>query len=711
MLSKPQYFTWNKRGNNTMIVKNNLLAMNSHRILGLAGVQKGKVAEKLSSGYKINRSADDAAGLSISEKMRRQIRGLRQASFNAQDGISLCQTAEGALHEVHDMLQRLNELSVKAANETNSSEDASYLQQEVRQLQKEVDRIADTTTFNDKILLNGNFERKSSTAGIVAPKVHAQSGTRIVVMEAITTTQQPSGTTSAGNTDLKNLLATELVPNAVQAILNTFSDTFSYLTGSEIGIGLNIYQNYDTSVLASVSAGASMGKMGYMLSVNTAYYMNTEEGRTELERTVAHEMMHALMSEALTAGMTNQNKDGNYAEGFPSWFIEGTAQLISGAFEPYNNWIDKLYVKEHHDESIIEYYLSQAKLGSGIPASEYGTGYLAVMYLGHIIGRNSDIDPDSIADGVDTLLNYMRGGASLNAAIQDLTSYAGIDDFTNNFSKDGAGFTKNLLGIVNANSGTGSILKGKFETEDILENGDHCDDVNSGLFKLNTSATMVSNDYSSNPDHTMIEGGLLYDFGEAGQDHPNAPGSGSGSQPDTPDPDNPDPDAPGGGGTIVDPDAPGGGGTTTDPDAPGGNTGSGASVRGGIHLQIGADGFDHNQMTIFLPSVNTATLGIDQVNIGTHTGAANAIEQIKKAIQLVSMHRCQIGAYQNRLEHTVRNLDNVVENTMAAESRIRDTDMAESMVNFSKSNILEQVAQSMLAQGQQHNNKVLLLLQ
>lgn len=140
-----------------MVVQHNLTAMNSNRMLGLTMSSQAKSTEKLSSGYKINRAADDAAGLAISEKMRRQIRGLTQASLNAQDGISAVQTAEGALTEVHDMLQRMNELAVKAANGTNQSEDQSYIQLEVNQLIEEINRVAQTTTFNERMLLNGSF--------------------------------------------------------------------------------------------------------------------------------------------------------------------------------------------------------------------------------------------------------------------------------------------------------------------------------------------------------------------------------------------------------------------------------------------------------------------------------------------------------------------------------------------------------------------------
>jgi flagellin len=131
--------------------------MNSNRQLGITTGQQAKSTEKLSSGYKINRAADDAAGLAISEKMRRQVRGLTQASANAQDGISAVQTAEGALAEVHDMLQRMNELAVKAKNGTNTTTDRTYIDQEVKNLISEIDRVQSTTTFNEKNLLTGSF--------------------------------------------------------------------------------------------------------------------------------------------------------------------------------------------------------------------------------------------------------------------------------------------------------------------------------------------------------------------------------------------------------------------------------------------------------------------------------------------------------------------------------------------------------------------------
>ena len=146
-----------------MVVQHNMQAMNASRMLNITTGQQAKSTEKLSSGYKINRAADDAAGLSISEKMRKQINGLDRASTNAQDGISAVQTAEGALTEVHSMLQRMNELAVQAANGTNSVSDRDALQAEIDQLTTEIDRVAETTKFNETYLLKGDENKKQVT--------------------------------------------------------------------------------------------------------------------------------------------------------------------------------------------------------------------------------------------------------------------------------------------------------------------------------------------------------------------------------------------------------------------------------------------------------------------------------------------------------------------------------------------------------------------
>ncbi|MDE6883119.1 MAG: flagellin [Lachnospiraceae bacterium] len=207
-----------------MVVQHNITAMNSNRMLGLTTAAQAKSTEKLSSGYKINRAADDAAGLSISEKMRRQIRGLTQASANAQDGISCVQTAEGALNEVQDMLQRMNELAVKGENGTLTSTDRSYIQAEVKQLMSEIDRVQSTTTFNEQSLLDGSFSNKGLQVG-------AESGQHIGIT-------------------IKNMNTNELIASAL-AKGTTFGTGNVEANSTDTNIGGGKYADGDTNILKS----------------------------------------------------------------------------------------------------------------------------------------------------------------------------------------------------------------------------------------------------------------------------------------------------------------------------------------------------------------------------------------------------------------------------------------------------------------------------
>ena len=173
-----------------MVVQHNMQAMNANRMLNITTSSQSKATEKLSSGYKINRAADDAAGLSISEKMRKQIKGLDQASTNAQDGISAVQTAEGALTEVHSMLQRMNELATQAANGTNSESDRQAIQNEIAQLTTAIDRVAETTKFTETYLLNGTGKTTTNVlsakdAGIIGSLTGVGTGTGVFKMDAL----------------------------------------------------------------------------------------------------------------------------------------------------------------------------------------------------------------------------------------------------------------------------------------------------------------------------------------------------------------------------------------------------------------------------------------------------------------------------------------------------------------------------------------------
>ena len=248
-----------------MVVQHNLTAMNSNRMLGLTTKTQAKATEKLSSGYKINRAADDAAGLAISEKMRKQIRGLTQASANAQDGISAVQTAEGALTEVHDMLQRMNELAVKAANGTQSKSDREAIQSEINQLVTEIDRVSITTKFNETYLLKGNNNGEVgkltyTVAGNALGSSAAGTASNIFV-SSVKGVNGSTGVLKAGMSEIKNVavsvsgvMSTE-TSKAVNANNNTAA-TKTDLTASK----------YDQDVVNKINNSTSIS--GRYISVN-----------------------------------------------------------------------------------------------------------------------------------------------------------------------------------------------------------------------------------------------------------------------------------------------------------------------------------------------------------------------------------------------------------------------------------------------------------
>ena len=222
-----------------MVVQHNLTAMNSNRMLGISTAEQAKSTEKLSSGYKVNRAADDAAGLAISEKMRRQIRGLTQATANAQDGISALQTAEGALNEVHDMLQRMNELAIKAGNETLQSVDKTYIQSELTALQTEINRVAETTTFNEQKLLNGEFSTGKRIQ--VGAEVGSANQIRITIgkMDWSSITVSATGLTASGGGTIaaSTLDVTNADYNYVKATVSVIKSALQEVSTQRSGLG------------------------------------------------------------------------------------------------------------------------------------------------------------------------------------------------------------------------------------------------------------------------------------------------------------------------------------------------------------------------------------------------------------------------------------------------------------------------------------------
>ena len=280
-----------------MVVQHNLTAMNSNRMLGITTGAQAKATEKLSSGYKINRAADDAAGLAISEKMRKQIRGLTQASANAQDGISAVQTAEGALTEVHDMLQRMNELAVKAANGTMSESDRDAIQSEVDQLVTEIDRVATTTKFNETYLLKG------SNGGVAGSLKYDTANGNITSISASTGT-------------------TNIVVSAASGNNATTSDGSTTITGKQTAqFGNTIYV-----LVESTAAAGSAAKM------------SVKEAAEDLTKNVANTKAFTSMDALMAAIKRDNSEDVKTVTSFIN--SSGNVELKVEAFADLNDAID-----------------------------------------------------------------------------------------------------------------------------------------------------------------------------------------------------------------------------------------------------------------------------------------------------------------------------------------------------------------------------------
>ena len=446
-----------------MVVQHNMQAANANRMLNVTTSAQSKSTEKLSSGYRINRAADDAAGLTISEKMRKQIKGLDRASTNAEDGVSAVQTAEGALTEVHSMLQRMNELATQSANGTNSNTDRKAIQDEIDQLTTEIDRVSETTKFNETYLLKGDGSEKEHN-------VNAHDAG----LDGVTLTDK----------------------------------------GDEVEV-----------TLKTLNAGDKI----------------------------------SIAGKNYTIGATPDEAKGLYAK---------------------------------------------AKAGEKVTVG--GTTYEIADKTDAAKGQITIADLDKqIAKG--TTVEYG------NKKVHVVDETTGIDD--------------NDSSIITAAKAY------ELETAEIVKASSIGTDTNA------TAGNLTDNKF------TLTKGKVNYNDALS------------------------------------------------------------------FNLHVGADADMTNKITVNIDSMNSAGLGVKGIKADTEQDATYAIDAIADAISTVSSQRSALGAVQNRLEHTINNLDNVVENTTSAESRIRDTDMAEEMVNYSKNNILAQAGQSMLAQANQSNQGVLSLLQ
>ena len=643
-----------------MVISHNLQAMNAQRQLGNVSTDIAKNTEKLSSGYRINRAADDAAGLSISEKMRKQIRGLSQASENSQHGVSFVQIADGALTEVHDMLDRMVELTVQAANGTNSSFDRSAIQKEIDQLTKEINRVQETTQFNKIPVFSENGHSPDEgifNSNIISAAVLDTGSSKFtfayIDSNGQASTTESSAATGKVNNGLNKDFA-DFVVNAASSAASKITTAYPSLAtaSSNVTIGLNV-QNIDGPNGTLASAQLSMRytnawtQMTYTMNIDSSDYnpasfdTMSDAQKADLAATIAHEMTHLIMQDTLTGGMIGDNR-------FPTWFIEGTAQTSSG---------DDGWVSGTIGSGTVKNYMSK------LDSLPYGAGYLATMALGLAVSEKEPYiglsTEDKIKHGLDSLFQELvsqKQNQDLSAAIANKTKYSSLDDFENKFKSGDS----NLLGYVNTiltqknkdnNPKSGSLLAGSLgEAQSVTFKPANITNVTGVKYVLDPKATAFANSFGSGfPTVPQPVRGARHGVSEGGED---------------------------------------------------------------INVHAGADADMTNKIAIKRYDISAmAIFDGDKVDVMTEDSATKSIDIVGMAKERVSRVRSYYGAIQNRLEHTIKNLDNVVENTTAAESQIRDTDMASTMVEYTKNNILMQAGQSMLTQANQSTQGVLSLLQ
>lgn len=693
-----------------MVVQHNLRAMNSNRMLGITTGQLSKSSEKLSSGYKVNRAADDAAGLSISEKMRKQIRGLTQASANAEDGISSVQTAEGALTEVHDMLQRMNELANKASNGTNSISDRQTIQDEVDQLLTEIDRVAETTKFNETYLLKGNTAGTSSEikvnshdAGIAGKLVDKGGKTATFALEK-----------ALEDGDKINIAGTEYTIGS-----SASGVTASYVQYTAAGIGATTMEQGDSITYedanglehTSVMVGKVKNDAAGALANNGTEFIITDESGHEQKYTIAaadnntdpknlavtKANAELLIQEAFKNGhdvkMTKYSADatGNNITDV-NWEVVKKLEddEIGG-----DVWLDKSF------DDLVQDTAHTGIAGAAYTASDLRSASLA-NFSADEVGLSAE-KPMTI-DEVSKIINELQNGDKIQLTangttdvkvveIADKTEVTGtsnkvtIEDALKLINRDAEFDT--IQFAVAATSAKALQMMGKYGVSN---------DSTPGAAPAwdGTKATVVGNTSESGAAASnMISAKTAYEKIADALQQASSIGTDDGKEASVKN--NKD-----GSFTITK-------GSTVVKDTL------------AFNLHVGADADMTNKINVKIDTMSTKGLGIQKLDvIGRNPegekiddggmAATYAIDAISDAIAKVSAQRSLLGAVQNRLEHTINNLDNVVENTTSAESAIRDTDMATEMVKYANNNILQQAGQSMLAQANQGNQGVLSLL-
>ncbi len=560
-----------------MRIQHNITALSAYRNLTNNNSAVAKNLEKLSSGYRINRAGDDAAGLAISEKMRAQITGLKTAQKNANDGISLVQTAEGALTEVHSMLNRMVELANQSANGTYQDEDRANLQAEVAALQDEINRISEGTNFNGINLLDGTMDRRVAVSGEsnveVTPIKDGQLGNKA---------QAGVFSVDFSNTTITNTGTAAAAP------------TFTIF-----GKGIQ---------LDSMNSGASISGASLAAQVVEKWNAQADTDKTfhgaKIEASLDGDKVIFTMSDAPNADWNTAATTGAFTG--VTGGNQGEEVTVTTIKEPVSSAEGRKYAQG----SIT---LTEDLVADGKTLTIGDTTYVFA------VGKNSEFSKmDNVIDLTDMKQDDIAGkigvvGMRLSQAAADNKNF-----------KVGTTTTTGVITLTEKEGGV-DYAKNNLQGDTLADKNDADADDWAGLVK--TGSVNVS------------------------------------------------------------------------------------ATKDGLTLQIGDTSDDFNKLTVSVGNMSSESLGISGIDISTQKGAAAAVDVIKAAINKVSTTRGSLGALQNRLEHTINNLSVTSENMTAAESRIRDVDMAKEMMAYTKNNILVQSSQAMLAQANQIPQGVLQLLQ
>ncbi len=586
-----------------------------------------KNLEKLSSGYRINRAGDDAAGLAISEKMRAQITGLETAQKNANDGISLIQTAEGALTEVHSMLNRMVELANQSANGTYQDDDRVSLQSEVDALKEEIDRISKSTNFNGRTLLDGALAIDGGSA--------ATSTTKVTGLDAF-------GKAPA---------------------------------------------NAAVTAVKDGQIGKDSQKLKFTLDLSNVSIKNTSTGQSAIDSVSvkigvggANTVTLSPASVSITKG--GEMKGSELAQAIADNYKDGITITNAASANPGSAVANvKFTVKAEGDKLVFEM--------EDLPVENFEANLQAELSVSSSEGALSNVNQaEAIAVKVDQAAvfdagrKYAQGTIDLAGKIEDGSALK-IGDETYIFA---IGKDSKFKDVQNV-EGLGKVTV--IDMTDIAAND--ADRAKIAAIRL------------SQEDNSLFKIGTVYDGTKIGltekagafdnYDTWDLAGTGAPADADWQNKD----------GISIAQWAQLDNPVTTETEA--------VAASGGLTLQIGDTSDAFNQMTVGINSMSSASLGIGDIDVSTQTGAAAAVDKIKAAINQVSAQRGDLGALQNRLEHTINNLSVTTENITAAESRIRDVDMAKEMMAYTKNNILVQASQAMLAQANQVPQGVLQLLQ